>query len=46
VRYEDGCFYVNFKVVWEGGGISAETPEGGLVIRCLNPERKEEGTTP
>lgn len=44
VRYEDGCFTVNFKVISEDGRISAETPEDGLMIRCLNPP-KEEGET-
>lgn len=39
VKYEDGCFTVHFKVISEDGRISAETPEGGLVVRCLNPVR-------
>lgn len=38
------CFTVNLKVSWEGSGISAQTPAGGVVIRCLNPPKeKEEG---
>lgn len=38
VKYEEGRFIVNFKVVWEKDGkISVQTPEDGLIIRCLNP---------
>lgn len=40
---EDGCFTINFKVVWAERGISAQTPEGGVVIRCLNAPREPEG---
>jgi len=45
------CFTVNLRVVWRDGDVSAETPQGGVVIRCLNPpaEKKTEtggGTTP
>ena len=44
VQYADGCFTVNLKVVWNGHAVSAQTPEGGVVIRCLNPpEETEEG---
>lgn len=39
------CFTVNLKVSWKGSRISAETPEGGVIIRCLNPPKKE-GTPP
>ncbi len=35
------CFTVDLKVSWKGSGISAQTPEGGVVIRCLNPPKKE-----
>ena len=35
------CFTVNLKVSWKGSGISAQTPEDGVVIRCLNPPKKE-----
>ncbi len=42
VRYEGGNFIINFKVVWKKDlGVSAQTPEDGLVIRCLNPVRSE-----
>lgn len=37
---DDNCFVVNFKVEWTDGGISARTPEGGLIVRCLNPVKK------
>lgn len=38
------CFTVNLKVSWKDSGISAQTPEDGVVIRCLNPpEESEEG---
>lgn len=42
VRYseDDNCFVVNFKVEWADGGISARTPEDGLIVRCLNPVKK------
>lgn len=41
VRYEGGNFIVNFKVIWKKDkGVSAQTPEGGLVVRCLNPVRR------
>ncbi len=45
VRYSeaDGCFTINFKVVWEEGGISTQTPDGGVTIRCLNPPTEPEG---
>lgn len=48
VQYEDGCFTVNLKVVWNDHPISARTPEGGVVIRCLNPpgEAEEGGEAP
>ena len=48
VQYADGCFTVNLKVVWNNHSISAQTPEGGVVIRCLNPpeETEEGGETP
>lgn len=39
------CFTVNLKVSWQGSGISAQTPEGGVVIRCLNPPKKEEASS-
>lgn len=43
VMYEKGNFMVNFKVVWEKDkSVSAQTPEGGLVIHCLNPVRSED----
>ncbi len=32
-----GCFTVRLKVVWRDGEISAETPEDGVTVRCLNP---------
>ena len=35
------CFTVNLKVSWKGSGISAQTPEDGVVIRCLTPPKKE-----
>lgn len=35
------CFTVKLKVSWKGSGISAQTPEDGVVIRCLNPPKKE-----
>lgn len=42
-KYDGGKFTVNFKVVWKADGrISAQTPENGLIIRCLNPVKKEE----
>lgn len=34
---DTGCFTVRLKVVWRDGEISAETPEDGVSIRCLNP---------
>lgn len=44
VQYADGCFTVNLKVVWNNNSISAQTPDGGVVIRCLNPPKgPEEG---
>ncbi len=33
---DTACFTLRLKVVWKGGDISAKTPEGGVVIRCLN----------
>lgn len=33
----DRRFTVHLKVVWRDGEISAETPEDGVSIRCLNP---------
>ena len=42
VQYAEGCFTVNLKVVWNGHAISARTPEGGVVIRCLNPPEETE----
>lgn len=43
------CFTVKLKVGWTEGGaksrIVAETPEEGVVIRCLNPPEKKEGET-
>lgn len=45
-EYKGGKFTVNFKVVWKADGrISAQTPEGGLIIRCLNPVKKEKGSS-
>ena len=42
-EYEDGKFTVHFKIVWtKDESVSAQTPEGGLVIHCLNPVRSEE----
>jgi len=35
------CFTVNLKVTWGDGKISAETPEDGVVIRCLNPQEPD-----
>lgn len=40
VQYADGCFTVNLKVVWNDHPVSAQTPEGGVVIRCLNPPKE------
>lgn len=38
VKYDNGKFTVNFKVVWKADeSISVQTPLDGLVIRCLNP---------
>ncbi len=42
VQYADGCFTVNLKVVWNNSTISAQTPDGGVVIRCLNPPKEPE----
>lgn len=42
VQYADGCFTVNLKVVWNNHSISAQTPEGGVIIRCLNPPKETE----
>ena len=39
-------FKIKLIVEETTGSISSKTPEEGLVIRCLNPVRKEEGTTP
>lgn len=39
-------FKIKLTVEETTGSISSKTPEEGLVIRCLNPVRKEEGTTP
>ena len=35
------CFTLHLKVTWKDSGISTQTPEGGVVIRCLNPPEKE-----
>lgn len=46
---DTACFTLKMKVGWREGGaesrISAETPEEGVVIRCLNPPEKKEGET-
>lgn len=34
---DTACFILRLKVVWTGGSITAETPEDGIAIRCLNP---------
>lgn len=43
LSYDPGtaCFTLHLKVTWTGGDISAETPEEGVTIRCLNPPKKE-----
>lgn len=42
-EYKNGKFTVHFKIVWtKDESVSAQTPEGGLVIHCLNPVRSEE----
>lgn len=42
-EYKDGKFTVHFKIVWpKDESVSTQTPEGGLVIHCLNPVRSEE----
>lgn len=53
IRYDrdTACFTLSLKVVWRDGDISTETPEGGVVIRCLNPpeeaaETQSEGGAP
>lgn len=45
---ETGTFTVHMKVLWtQGEGVSAETPEEGLRIRCLTPPKQtEEEETP
>lgn len=48
---DTACFTLRLKVVWKDGDIRAVTPEGGVVIRCLNPPRETaesppEGETP
>lgn len=35
------CFNLELKVSWKNSGISAQTPEGGVTIRCLNPPKEE-----
>lgn len=38
-EYKDGKFTVQFKIVWtKDESVSAQTPENGLVIHCLNPQ--------
>ena len=45
VNGENVTFTIKFKVTDTLGSASAETPEDGVVVRCLNPPKKE-GTTP
>lgn len=40
VFYADGCFTLKLKVTSKTSGISAQTPEEGVVIRCLNPPKE------
>lgn len=37
-------FTLKLKVIWTQGDVSAETPDEGVIIRCLNP--KKGGTPP
>ena len=48
IAYDEAsaCFTVNLKVSWKGSGISAQTPEDGVVIRCLNPPKEAAETPP
>lgn len=53
VQYDrdTSCFTLRLKVTWNDGAVSAETPEDGVTIRCLNPPGKAaepppEGETP
>ena len=39
------CFTLHLKVTWKDGDISAETPEDGVVIRCLNLPKGMGGTS-
>ena len=34
----ESLFTLELKIDWTQGDISAETPDGGVVIRCLNPK--------
>ena len=45
---DTACFTLKLEVGWKDGGVSAKTPEDGVVIRCLNPpeELEEEGGGP
>lgn len=48
---DTSCFTLRLKVTWNDGAVSAETPEDGVTIRCLNPpgeaaEPPPKGETP
>lgn len=42
IKYDrdTACFTLKLKVVWKDRDISAETPEDGVAIRCLNPSEE------